>query len=280
MKVRKKYKLIFLPLLSLLIISGVFAYAHKYVSAPKTEQKASADSITSETAPEQPSQIIPEADGVIVENLTMPILMFHHIRDFSDQSDPIGVNLSVSPAKFASELDLIQRKGFTTITFRDLENGNIPDKPIILTFDDGYQNFYDNAYPEIKRRQMKAVAFIITGMNGGDYMNNAEIKEISDYGIEIGSHTISHPDLSTISNEKAIREVTESKEILEKITGKPVISLCYPSGKFNDPVVADVKNAGYKYATTTKNALSDFKNTLEISRYRVNSDANIESYLK
>lgn len=210
----------------------------------------------------------------------MPVLMYHHIRDFNDDNDKIGTNLSVSPDEFASQLDLIKQRGYTTVTFGDLEAGNLPDKPIILTFDDGYENFYQYAFPELKKRGMKAVAYIITGKIGTEeYMTSDQIKEIASNNIEIGSHTISHPDLSKASPEKAKNEIVESKQKLEVFVGR-VISFCYPAGKFSSETEALVKEAGYNFAVTTKSGITKFDDRTELNRYRVNNDTDISSYIK
>ncbi|MCX6808204.1 MAG: polysaccharide deacetylase family protein [Candidatus Berkelbacteria bacterium] len=212
----------------------------------------------------------------------IPILMYHYIRDLNDPSDKIGTNLSVSPANFAKELGILQAHDYTTVTFEEIaQNPALTVKnPIILSFDDGYEDFYTAAYPELKKHQMKAVSYVITGKVGGEYMTAAQIKEISDYGIEIGSHTISHPDLRTLNGQKLKSELTESKATLEAITGKTVISFCYPSGKYNDMVVAAVKNAGYLDATTTNPGLSNFDNLFELSRYRMNPTTELSGILK
>jgi len=219
--------------------------------------------------------------GQTTNELSMPILMYHHIRDYIDENDKIGTNLSVSPGKFASQLDLIQSRGYTTTTFQEVARGQIPAKPIILTFDDGYLNFYQNAFPELRKRDMSAVSYVISGFNGEDYMGESEIKEIDGAGFEIGSHSISHPDLTMITQEKARREILESKSNLENLIGHKVISFCYPAGKENTEVVSLVKEAGYSYATTTKSGMANTQDgPLLLKRYRVNSDTNISSYLK
>lgn len=241
-----------------------------------------------ETPIESPT-VDPKSESIIAAETTqssipatteLPILMYHYIRDYNDSRDQIGVNLSVSPANFATQLDLINSRGYTTTTFAELDSGLKITKPIILTFDDGYQDFYDNAFPELRKRGMKAVCFIITDKDSKEYLTSSEISELSSYGIEIGSHTISHPDLSTISLARAQNEIVESKATLENIIGKPVISLCYPSGKYNENVVNLAKEAGYKYATTTNSGIGKFISPLELNRYRVSSSSNIGAFIK
>lgn len=211
----------------------------------------------------------------------IPILMFHYIRDYDNTADSIGVNLSVSPSKFSEELDAIEKAGYKTTNFSEIKNGNIPEKPIILTFDDGYLDFYTAAYPELKKRGMTAVSYVITNKIGADgYLSGEQIKELLNNNIEIGSHTKSHPDLSKAPETKVQAEIFESKQILENLIGAQVVSFCYPSGKYNDVVENFVKEAGYDYAVTTNGGLASFENFLELARYRINHDTNIEYYLK
>lgn len=218
---------------------------------------------------------------VAQQSQSIPVLMYHHIRSFDNPADTIGTNLSVDPATFAAQLDYIKSQGYSTITFSELSLGSLPEKPVILTFDDGYENFYQNAYPELKLRGMKAVSFIITGSMSGDYMTEAQIKELSDNGFEIGAHTVSHPDLSAATAARVTKEITDSKTQLESIIGKSVISFCYPSGKYSDAVENEVKSAGYLYATTTKGGVANFSgDNLALSRYRVNHGTKIESFFK
>ncbi len=214
--------------------------------------------------------------------ISIPILMYHHIRDYDNPEDKIGTNLSVSPQEFINQLNLIENKGYKTVTFEEILNNHLPDKPIILTFDDGYLNFYQNAYPELKKRNLKAASYIITNsIGGGAYMNSNQIKEISNNGIEIGSHTISHPDLSKLSNEKAEREIFESKKILEVLLNKKIVSFCYPSGKYDETTKELVKDAGYSYAVTTNGGIAKLgSGDYELNRYRVNKGTDISRYLK
>lgn len=206
--------------------------------------------------------------------------MYHHIRDYNDPADQTGTNLSVSPAKFASQLDLITQKGFSPITFKDIELGSLPEKPVILTFDDGYENFYNNAFPEIKKRGMKAVLFVISGYDSKEYMSTIQIKEVSENSIEIGSHTVSHPNLTTIPGNKAQEELKKSKDLLEAIVGEPILSFCYPAGKFNEEVKAMVKGSGYKYSVTTKPGKANFSDPLVLARHRISNETSVSAYLK
>lgn len=261
-----------------LLVSAASFYIARMKSFESSEfsinQKTASDFQTTENITADSEEILED-----LSNMQLPILMYHHIRDYSSPTDNIGTNLSVSPAKFSQQLDLIQSLGYETMTLSGLKSST--KKPIILTFDDGYENFYINAYPELKKRGMVAVSFIIVNDIGkSDYMTKDQIKEINDNGIEIGSHTLSHPDLSVSSAEKQKTEITDSKSRLEHILSKTIYSICYPAGKYNTETLKIVSDAGFKYAVTTKSGISKFDNSLELNRYRVNTDTSISGYLK
>lgn len=280
-----KINLLILVIGLLIFVAAVFFLFFDKAKAPKNESKNDQQSqekipINPDTKIEATKKSTEDLTQVNLSTLKMPVLMYHYIRTVADQNDKLGIGLSVVPSKFASQLDKIQKDGYQTINFYDLEQNKIPSKPIILTFDDGYEDFYTTAYPELKKRNMTAVIYIIANNDGGAYMTASQIKELSDNGIEVGSHTLSHLDLSTANETKASNEISQSKTKLENIIGKTIISFCYPAGKYTEKTIEIVKNAGYKYATTTKPGLSVFSSPLELTRDRMNGDTNIESYIK
>lgn len=291
---RKKYKntyfYIFISLLLLIITMMTFfvvIYRDK-----KHESHAPKEKIIIQTDAKNSSPKTDEAKNKTVDlesidykkeliDKKIPIIMYHHIRDYDNPDDKIGTNLSVSPTKFAETLDYIKNSGYTTITFKDLITEKLPSKPIILTFDDGYQNFYDNAYPEIVKRDMKAVVFVITGfINKSGYMTQDQIKTAANKGIEIGDHTINHIDLSKASYDKAELEISNSKKTLESILETKIVSFCYPAGKYSADTENIVENAGLDFAVTTKNGITNFSDFYALNRYRANKDTNLNYYLK
>lgn len=190
--------------------------------------------------------------------LRVPILMYHYIRINPDANDRLGFALSVTPADFAAQMDWLAASGYHPITFRELNaylNGTagLPGKPVILTFDDGYEDFFTAALPVLLSHDFKAVAYVVSGfVDQPGYMTGAQIRKADRAGIEIGSHTVSHVDLTKQSAGALGFQVTASKQALEQLLGHPVLSFCYPSGKFNGAVVAAVQAAGYRDATTTQ----------------------------
>jgi peptidoglycan/xylan/chitin deacetylase (PgdA/CDA1 family) len=211
----------------------------------------------------------------------IPILMFHYIRDYHNPRDPIGNNLSINPIEFAKMLDTIKKLGYTTITFKDIVKKNIPPKAIVLTFDDGYEDFYSAAFPQLLRRNMKAVSFVIVGALGTkNYMTLSQIKSLQRFGMEIGGHTWTHPDLRTLSKTRLDLELYSSKKYLEFILHQPIISFAYPSGRFDSSVVQEVIKNHYNYAVTTEPGEAILKDSFTLRRLRVSSGVNLASLLK
>lgn len=201
----------------------------------------------------------------------VPILMYHHIRDFSDPNNPVDTNLSTPVQGFRDQMQWLKENGYTTITFSELFSGTLPEKPIVLTFDDGYQDNYTNAFKILKENGQKGVFFLISSTEGGGYLTQSEIREMAGNGMEIESHTISHPDLSQLGDEALAKELGESRNTIEEGTGQKVEFLCYPSGRFSKDVIDAAKTAGYRAAVTTKSSSSN-GSLYELPRIRMNPE--------
>jgi peptidoglycan/xylan/chitin deacetylase (PgdA/CDA1 family) len=190
-------------------------------------------------------------------SVKVPILMYHYIRVVTDRGDPMGFALSVTPSDFAAQMEWLAQNGFHPITLEDLnaylrgERG-LPARPVILTFDDGYADFYSTALPILRSHDFSAVAYVVSGFIGRPgYMTAAQVQAADRAGIEIGSHTVDHANLTIQSFGNLHYQLAASKQALEHLLGHPVLSFCYPSGRFNAGVAAAVRAAGYREATTT-----------------------------
>ena len=190
-------------------------------------------------------------------SIKVPILTYHYIRINPDTRDRLGFALSVTPADFAAQMDWLASNGFHTITTADLYaylagSQALPSRPVILSFDDGYEDFYYTALPILRAHDFTAVAYVVSGFVGRPgYMNAAQVVEADRSGIEIGSHTVDHANLARSAYGNVQFELVASKQALEHVIGHPVLSFCYPSGQFNATVAAQVQAAGYNDATTT-----------------------------
>jgi peptidoglycan/xylan/chitin deacetylase (PgdA/CDA1 family) len=129
----------------------------------------------------------------------------------------------------------------------------IPPKTVAVTFDDGMRNNYIYALPILAKYKIPASIFVITDyINQGEYLTADQIKLMSDMGVDIGSHTLSHLWLTNVDDEARWKsEIAGSKKVLEQLLGKEVKSFCYPGGSFNEKIKNIVKETGYKVAVTT-----------------------------
>jgi peptidoglycan/xylan/chitin deacetylase (PgdA/CDA1 family) len=252
--------------------------------------------------PEEPvkSSAVPERSTAVSENPTInthlpvrddfkkiPVLMFHYVRTVNQKQDVLGYNLSEDPQTFDKLLSSLEKKGYQTIHAADLLNGTkLPDKPIILTFDDGYEDFYTTAWPELQKHGFTASEAIITGKMQEDklgvtYMNEQQVKDLDQHDIEILSHTVSHIDLDKATAERQQKELSDSKQILEKLLGHPVNGLVYPAGRYNQDTLKIAADLGYQIAFTTKPGLdSSTQNWLEFPRLRVDNRDSIDQILR
>lgn len=192
------------------------------------------------------------------KSINIPILYYHYIRVNPNPKDALGYRLSLDPNLFDQELGYLSTNGYTPITldqwYDALENGaTLPSKPIILTFDDGYIDLYTNAFPIISKYQFHVISFIPTGlMDQSYYLRWNMIQEMADSDlVEFEDHTISHADLTTLSNADIQQQITVSRGVLESKINKPVNFFAYPYGDSNARVWAEVEKAGYKAAFGT-----------------------------
>lgn len=212
-----------------------------------------------------------------VRSTPVPILTYHYIRGDVDRSaDLLGYNLSVTPELFASQLDALQQAGFQTITPKEFLEGKVTDQSIILSFDDGYRDFYANAFPALNRRGMKAVAFVVSGFlddKDSRYMTSDQVREVSRGGVEIGAHTVTHPDLTSLEPADVQAELLESRFALEKLIEERVTALAYPSGEQNERVVDIAGFVGYRFAVTTETGIARLADPhLTLPRLQVRAD--------
>jgi peptidoglycan/xylan/chitin deacetylase (PgdA/CDA1 family) len=195
-------------------------------------------------------------------SVRVPILMYHYIRVVTDPRDRLGFNLSVTPSDFNQQMDWLAQNGYHPIDLVDLRgyllgHGSLPARPIVLTFDDGYRDMYTTAFPILRAHHFKAVSYVVSGfVNSPNNVTADQVLEMDANGIQIGVHTVSHADLTKISAADLHHEVFDSKASLEGLLGHPVLDFCYPSGQFNQAVIAAVQAAGFQSATTTQPGVS------------------------
>jgi peptidoglycan/xylan/chitin deacetylase (PgdA/CDA1 family) len=194
------------------------------------------------------------AADVGLKGQNIPILAYHHINILPVHMSRAMRRWSLSPQKFESQLDWIEDHGFRTITMEQLiahmKHGlDLPDKPIVLTFDDGLKEHYSVVFPILKKYHFVGTFFIITDSVGHSaFMNWKQILQMSAAGMDIEAHTLTHPDLSTVPLTQAQDEIAGSKKILERHLNKSVTVFAYPYGCYNEDVIKITRAAGYEGA--------------------------------
>ena len=170
----------------------------------------------------------------IPQGVNVPVLMYHAVSD--DIWSSID-ELFVSPSDMEAQLAYIVDNGYDAIWFEDLSHIEDYDKPVILTFDDGYEDNYTNLFPLLQKYGVKATIFVIgSAPNNQQHMaTEQQIREMSTSGfVSIQSHSYTHPDMDGLNYDETQYEMAQSKKIITRIAGKEPIVLCYPTGKYND----------------------------------------------
>lgn len=183
----------------------------------------------------------------------IPVIMYHSI----DRNDKI-TKLSVSPESFERQMAFLRAHRYNVVGLdaivRYLEKKEpLPPKTIAVTFDDGYYNNYEHAFPVLKKYRIPATIFVIVDKIGQPgYLGWDQIREMAGSGVvTIGSHTNTHPFLTGLSTAALTEELKGSKDALELALGAPVDSVCYPMGACDDRVERLAREAGYRCAVAT-----------------------------
>lgn len=215
----------------------------------------------------------------------IPILMYHSV---SEQAAPKYRPFAVSPVLFTQHLEYLGQQAYIPITVTQLIHARdgkaaLPEKPVLLTFDDGMQDFYTEALPILQKYRFPATLYVVAG-----YMNSTsrwlqhegeanrlmltweQLIEIDASGIECGGHTLSHPQLDMIPLSRAREEIVRCKQILEEHLGHEIHSLAYPYGYFNSAIKQEVQAAGYTSACTVKHEMcSEMTDRFALTRLMV-----------
>ena len=172
--------------------------------------------------------------------------------------DNMDISLSVTPADFTEQMRYLAENDYKTIDIEEFYAGltgekELPNNPVLITFDDGYKDNFVNAYPILQKFGFKATVFVISDFVGlKNYMTWDDLREMSANGISIESHTATHKSLTDLTDEQLKQELAESKKRIESELHREVNFLAYPTGAYNLHIAGLVKDAGYKAAFTVK----------------------------
>ena len=189
----------------------------------------------------------------------IPVLAYHKVSPESE----FGLT-TIHPDEFENQIGYLYSHGYQTVTFRDLPDPALerPAKPVILMFDDGYESIHRFAVPVLEKYGFHAVIAVITGFIGKfntweafglqrkhRHLTAGQIKDVHAACHEIASHSVTHPYLPALPLRKAVAEISDSKKVLEDITGAEIITFCYPYGRHSKRVCGLLSETGYRYAS-------------------------------
>ena len=202
----------------------------------------------SDSLPSIPANFSPSK---ILSRKQVPILCYHQIRDWKPTDSKISKDYIVPPEVFRAQLKMLADSGFHSVLpdqlFQYLTKGlPLPDKPILLSFDDTDLDQYEIAFPEMKKYGFKGVFFIMTvSLGRKHYMNKAQVKELFDAGNIVGSHTWDHHNVKKYQGNDWVIQIDKPTRELEAITGKPIRYFAYPFGLWNRQAITELKKRGF-----------------------------------
>jgi peptidoglycan/xylan/chitin deacetylase (PgdA/CDA1 family) len=195
------------------------------------------------------------------------ILMYHRVGDFPGRVKAHGALYCHLP-RFRAQMKLFKLLGYRVISLDEAAAGlrgeaPLPPRPLVLTFDDAYVDFLENAAPVLKAHGYPATVYAVSGLVGktsswvapeglepASLMNAAQLRAVQDLGFTIGSHTVTHPHLAQADDARICAEARDSKAALEDILGTRVDHFCYPYGSHDIRAVEAAAAAGYVTGTT------------------------------
>jgi peptidoglycan/xylan/chitin deacetylase (PgdA/CDA1 family) len=212
----------------------------------------------------------------------VPILMYHVVS--APKPGAPYPDLYTPKPVFAAQMRALAHRHYHGVTLGQVydywrRGYALPSKPIVISFDDGYLSDYSHAMPVLKALGWPGVLNLeIDNVRPGD-LTATQVRRLIDAGWEVDSHTITHPDLTTLSDSQLRRELVGSRAYLRKHFRVPADFFCYPAGRFDGRVVVAVKAAGYRAATTTEPGLASPKLPFTLSRIRVDGQDGVDGLL-
>ncbi len=217
------------------------------------------------------------------DKYVVPIMMYHSVNYATTPSKNKNI---ISPENFQRHMAFLKKHGYNVISLKNLVDRIQQKKPfrgkyVVITFDDGYEDNFQNAFPILKSYGYPAIIFTSTQTLGHDgWLKWYQLFEMEKAGIAIGSHTIDQSYLPNLSTQEKRRQIMESKKTLEANLGHSVDFIAYPTGGFDKEVKKIVKEAGYLGACTTNRGKDKFnKDVYELNRIKFSNADNSDIIL-
>ncbi len=223
------------------------------------------------------------------EALHVPILMYHYVSELPPDADSLRRGLTVEPADFEAQLQYLKDAGYETVLLKDLYDAlslgkPLPEKPIVLTFDDGHKDHYTDVLPLLQKYDYVGEFFVLATpahFEAEAYMTWNEIQALAEAGMAVQGHGRDHYDLRSRDYDFLVFQILGIKEAVEAHTGQPVTFFCYPSGKYDRDVLAVTESAGYLGGVTTEWGTKEtLDNRFTWPRIRVRGGWSLEAYIE
>lgn len=210
--------------------------------------------------------------------VNIPILMYHGVLD----NPKNGAELFVKISDFKKQMNYLKENNFTPIFLSEISEAGSYEKPVLITFDDGYVDVYENAFPILQENKFKFNFYLISDWIGGSvYVTKDMVLEMNkSQFVEIGSHTATHRNLASLNQKEVDEELKNSKETLEKLLEKKINTIAYPYGGHNN-MVMEIASKYYDYAlaTTTGKEVSDNLKRYELNRYYIKRSMSLDDFI-
>lgn len=210
------------------------------------------EEISDKQAPDHTGKIASAAE--ILARPQVPVLCYHQIRNWTASDGKVGRDYIVPTAEFRSQMKMLADSGYNTILPDQLYNylaygAKLPKKPIMLTFDDTKLDQWTVAIPELKKYGFKGVFFIMTvSLGRPNYLSKDQVKQMSDAGHVIGSHTYDHQNVKKYQGEDWVTQIEKPTKTLQEVTGKDIKYFAYPFGLWNKQAIPELKKRGFSSA--------------------------------
>lgn len=216
-------------------------------------------------------------------SVEVPVLMYHRISEPTGDVPRMVRRMTVRPEQFKAHMQALREEGFTAITFDDLaehfhEAEDLPPKPVIVSFDDGYKEHAHVAATTLKDLGMVGSFFVNPMTVGwGDFMTWEDVRTLAQMGMEIGSHALTHRSLTALSDHELRDELSQSKRIIEEKISEEVDVLAFPYGDTDERVQKAAREAGYVLAAgVDKGVMQSSRRAYNLKRIEVGLDMSVD----
>lgn len=257
--------------------------ADNSIVQPLPAQAATQNSATAPAKP-RPAKAEP-APQLDFRQIDIPVLMYHKINPYRG-----GGLYRITPDEFDWQMQYLKDNGYHSIGLGDIldhyqKGKKLPDKPFVITMDDGYRDNYLYAWPILQKYGFTATLFVVTNTVCPEGYDNmmitwSQIKEMADAGITIGCHTLDHPCLTLVGPREAERQILDSKSVLEEQLNIKIEFFSYPYGEHNEVVERIVKECGFRAATTVNpEMVSSLEDPFTLNRIGIYSNLSHQGFI-